>query len=142
MKVRAVLAIVAAMVAGTAWADGQPLTVRLNGIGHDRGGMKVALFSDPKTFRKADQAFATRETAARAGTLSFVFEDLPAGEYAIMAFHDEDGNGELNRRLGMFPTEGYGLSNNPKVMGPPSFEDSRFEVSGDQPTEIDIDIRY
>jgi uncharacterized protein (DUF2141 family) len=28
----------------------------------------------------------------------------------------------------MFPTEGYGLSNNPTVVGPPKFEDSAFSV--------------
>lgn len=142
MKRFAALMLAMTILSGTAWADGQTMTVRLNGIEHDRGEMKVALFSDPKTFRKADQAFATQESKARAGTLSVVFENVPAGDYAIMAYHDEDGNGEMNRRLGMFPTEGYGLSNNPKVMGPPAFEDSRFEVSSDQPTELDIDIRY
>jgi len=60
-----------------------------------------------------------------------------------MAYHDEDGNGELNRRFGMFPTEAYGLSNNPSVSGPPAFEDSAFEVAGDAGTaRISIDIRY
>ncbi|HQV08551.1 MAG TPA: DUF2141 domain-containing protein [Thauera sp.] len=43
----------------------------------------------------------------------------------------------------MFPTEAYGLSNNPSVSGPPAFEDSAFEVAGDAGTaRISIDIRY
>jgi len=77
------------------------------------------------------------------GELRVEFDGLPPGRYAIMAYHDEDGNGELNRRFGMFPTEGYGLSNNPSVSGPPAFEDSAFElVSGAAPHEVRIDIRY
>ena len=55
---------------------------------------------------------------------------LPPGRYAIMAYHDADLNGKFDLRFGMFPTEGYGLSNNPKVMGPPKFADSAFDVAG------------
>ena len=47
----------------------------------------------------------------------------------------------LNRRFGMFPTEGYGLSNNPQVSGPPAFEDSAFEVTAPE-TAIAIELRY
>src|SRR3546814_5617415 len=71
-----------------------------------------------------------------------VFKDLPPGRYAVLAYHDENGNGELDRRFGMIPTEGYGLSNNPKVMGPPSFEDSAFEVPAGEPTRVTLEMRY
>ena len=42
----------------------------------------------------------------------------------------------------MFPTEGYGLSNNPKVMGPPSYEDSAFAVTAEDPAQIELKMRY
>ncbi|WP_019339666.1 DUF2141 domain-containing protein [Stutzerimonas stutzeri] len=142
MTLRVALTLIAMTVGQAAVADGQPLTVKLNNLEHGRGTVRVALFSDPKTFRKADQAIAASELPAKAGSVTAVFEDVPAGQYAVMAYHDENGNGELDLRFGMFPTEGYGLSNNPKVMGPPAFEESRFEVPGDTPIEIDVDIRY
>lgn len=142
MTLRVALTLAALAMSGAALAEGQPITVRLDGIGHDEGTVRIALFSDPKTFRKADMAFASGEVPAKTGTVTMVFDEVPAGQYAIMVYHDENGNGELDRRFGMIPTEGYGLSNNPKIMGPPKFEDSQFEVSGDQPSEIDIEIRY
>lgn len=143
MTLRTALVLAAAITTSmSAFADGQSMTVRLNGVEHERGTVRVALFSDPKTFRKADQAFAAQEVQAHAGTVTVTFDEVPAGTYALMAYHDENGNGKLDLRFGMIPTEGYGLSNNPKVMGPPSFEDSQFVVSGDQPSEVDIDIRY
>lgn len=142
MTLRSLFLLFAVSASGAAFADGQSLTVRLNGVQHDHGAVRVALFSDPKTFRKVDKAFATREVPAAAGTITLVFDDVPAGQYAVMAYHDENGNGELDRRFGMFPTEGYGLSNNPKIMGPPAFEDSEFMVSGTAPTNVEIDIRY
>ena len=135
--------ILGAIVAGeSAFAEGQPMTVTLSNVEHDRGTVQVALFSDPKTFRKADQAFASSEAPAKAGTVTVVFDRVPAGQYAIMAYHDENANGDLDRRFGMFPTEGYGLSNNPEVIGPPQFEDSQFEVQEARPSTIDIDMRY
>ena len=59
----------------------------------------------------------------------------------VMVYHDANADQTLNLRLGMFPTEGYGLSNNPKVMGPPRFADSAFEVAGPE-TAIDIRLAY
>lgn len=133
--------LLSASAASTAQAQEGTLNVSLTGIQHERGSIRVGLYSDTKTFRKEAQAVAVQQVAAAPGTVQVSFASLPAGRYAIMAYHDEDGNGELNRRFGMFPTEGYGLSNNPTVMGPPAFEDSAFEVS-DGPTVISIDIRY
>lgn len=126
----------------TVGAQAQTLDVNLQGVTHDRGTLRVALYADPKTFRKENQAFAASEIPAAKGLQSVRFEGVPPGTYAVLAYHDEDGNGELNRRLGMFPTEGYGLSNNPKVMGPPAFIDSAFEVTVGAPAAIDVEMRY
>lgn len=124
-------------------AQDSALQVNLTGIQHERGNMRVGLYADPKTFRKEAHAVAIEQAPARQGTVTINFKALPPGRYAIMAYHDEDGNGELNRRLGMFPTEGYGLSNNPTVSGPPAFDDSAFAITaGTEPTRISIDIRY
>ncbi|MBD1584776.1 DUF2141 domain-containing protein [Pseudoalteromonas sp. S16_S37] len=44
-----------------------------------------------------------------------VFDNLPAGKYAINVIHDKDGDGELDRMIFPFlgmPSEPYALSNN------------------------------
>jgi uncharacterized protein (DUF2141 family) len=74
------------------------------------------------------------------GNLSVIFSGLDAGTYAVLVYHDEDGNNQMNKRFGMIPTEGYGLSNNPKVIGPPAFKDSAFVV--DQDSEINVQLNY
>lgn len=129
-----------ALGAGSVLA-GQPLEVSLVGVQHARGAVRVGLYDDSKTFRKEERAFSVQQAPATPGTVVVRFDDVPPGRYAIMAYHDEDGNGALNRRLGMFPTEGYGLSNNPSVIGPPAFDDSAFEIA-DAPRSISIDVRY
>jgi len=120
--------------------DTYKLSVNLAQIKNDKGNIFVELYSDPATFRKSAKAFKIIKTQAVEGALTVTFDQLAAGTYAVLTYHDEDGNGEMNKRFGMIPTEGYGLSNNPKVMGPPSFKDSQFEVSKD--TEISIHFNY
>jgi uncharacterized protein (DUF2141 family) len=125
-----------------ALAEGEStLTVTLRNVRDASGALRAGLYRDPATFRKEDKAVSVAQVNAAAGEVSLVFRDLLPGRYAIMAYHDENGDGTLNRRFGMFPTEGYGLSNNPNVSGPPAFEDSAFEVSTPA-TAIAIDLRY
>lgn len=128
------------LVAGTVMADGDSLTVHLNGLKNAQGNVRIGLYANPATFRKESKAMLIKQIQAIPGKMDIQFTDLPHGRYAIMAYHDEDANGELNRRFGMFPTEGYGLSNNPQISGPPAFDECAFEVAGT--TEISIDIRY
>lgn len=133
--------LLSATTATSVLAQESTLQVTLTGIGHDRGSMRVGLYDDPKTFRKEAHALAIQQVPAATGTVTVSFPALAAGRYAVMAYHDEDGDGELDRRFGMFPTEGYGLSNNPTVTGPPAFEDSAFSV-GAEASSLSIAIRY
>jgi len=140
MKALPILGAALALLVPSAYAE--ELQVTLDGLQHDKGQVAVAVYSSAKTFRKDDQAFAAQKAKAEQGAVTLVFKDLPPGRYAVLAYHDENGNGELDRRFGMIPTEGYGLSNNPKVMGPPSFDDSVFEVTAGEPTRVTLDMRY
>lgn len=125
-----------------AWASEPALLVNLVGVRSGLGNLRVGVFADSASFRKETKALTGVQVPARPGTMKVVFADLPPGRYAIMAYHDEDANGELNRRFGMLPSEGYGLSNNPQVFGPPAFGDSAFEVVAGKLNEIRIDLRY
>ncbi|TWH76200.1 uncharacterized protein (DUF2141 family) [Azomonas agilis] len=127
------------MSCGSAFA--QNLYVNLQGIKNDTGKIRVGLYSNKEKFRKEAYALKVIEVPAKAGTVQVEFTDLQPGWYAIMAYHDEDANGRLNLLLGMYPTEGYGLSNNPSVFGPPTFEDSAFKME-DQNLSINIETRY
>lgn len=116
------------------------LSVNLAQIKNDKGNLFVELYTDPATFRKSAKALKIIKIAATPGTATVTFDNLATGTYAVLTYHDEDGNNTMNKRFGMIPTEGYGLSNNPKVMGPPAFKDSQFEVTAD--TEININLNY
>lgn len=66
---------------------------------------------------------------------------LPPGRYALLVFHDEDGNGELARNFLGLPREPTGLSNNVRPrFGPPRFKDALVTV-GTEPTEQRIKLQ-
>lgn len=124
----------------TAFAEEYSLTVHLHGIKNSLGQIHVELYSDAKTFRKSYLAQNMIKVAAQEDSVTVKFSGIKPGIYAILAFHDEDENGVLNKRFGMIPTEGYALSNDPEIFGPPAFKDSAFEVLTDK--ELSIPIHY
>lgn len=129
-----------AISCSSVFAEEYNLTVNLHGIKNSIGQVYVELYSDAKTFRKSALAQHVIKVAAKNDNVTVILPGLKPGAYAILAFHDEDGNGELNKRFGMIPIEGYALSNDPEVFGPPAFEDSKFEVVSDK--ELNIPIHY
>ena len=135
------LMLVSLLATPVAWADNGQIVLTLDGVKSATGKLRASLYQLPETFRKEDKALKVINVPAVEGKTQVTFKDLPPGRYAIMAYHDEDANERLKLRFGMFPLEGYGLSNNPKVMGPPKFADSAFEHAGST-TNITIPLTY
>lgn len=104
------------------------LHVTVEKIRNDSQFVRVLLFNSPDSFPDEAQCFKAQATRAMDGTAVVEFTDLNPGPYAIMAYHDENEDNRLNRVLGMWPSEGYGLSLNPLVMGPPTFQETSFEL--------------
>lgn len=138
---RPALLLLALMSFGLAWAEEGSIVVNLKNIRDDSGMLRASLYREAETFRKEDKALQVIVVPAVKGAARLVFNGVPPGRYAIMAYHDENADGKLNLRLGMFPTEGYGLSNNPKVFGPPKFADSAFDLDGSE-AALEIGINY
>lgn len=125
-----------------AQAEGGELQVEIAGLRNSTGTLRVSLYSEPDSFRKEERAFMRLAQPAKADKAVLIFRDVPPGRYAIMAYHDENDDGKLNLRFGMFPSEGYALSNNPKVIGPPRFSESAFEFSGKEQAPQALTLAY
>ncbi len=117
------------------------LVVAVDGVRAADGQVKLMLFDREEGFRKEDQARQVLTVPATSAGVAATFAGLPPGRYAVIAYHDENGDGKLNLRFGMFPKEGYGLSNNPRLSGPPKFRDAAFEL-GEAGRRIDIRLAY
>jgi len=61
---------------------------------------------------------------------------------AVSVFHDENGNGKLDRNFIGMPKEGVGASNDAVgTLGPPKFDDARFSYKGGAQS-LTIHLRY
>lgn len=117
------------------------LDVTITGIKPGPGSIRVALYADPASFRHEDRAFSVLSVPAESEVVKVQFQNISADRYALLAYHDENGNRKLDLILGMFPDEGWGLSNDPDVLGPPSFEASAFDVT-DPSKAITVPLHY
>jgi uncharacterized protein (DUF2141 family) len=117
------------------------LEATVAGLRSAKGLVQACLTAAPAHFPDCAKDPAARRLTVPAGTTVLRFADLPPGTYAIALFHDENGNGRLDTRFGV-PTEGFGFSNNPRILfGPPSFATARFAVGG-TPVAVTVRIRY
>jgi len=122
-------------------ASAADLSVAVTGVRSEQGTVRIAVYDRPEGFRKEDKALHRLALPAAVGQVQASFTRLAPGRYAVMVYHDEDGNGRLNLRFGMIPQEGYGLSNAPQVLGPPAFTDAAFDLPA-QGASIVIPLNY
>lgn len=117
--------------------NGATLTVHVKNLKNTDGKLEITLFDSESSFlQKGIQQVVQIEDRS---IVTIQFKGLVQGIYAISVVHDEDGNGEMNTGFLGIPIEDYGFSNNAKGrFGPPSFEQTKFQISGDQQIEINI----
>ena len=137
------IAVAAALASGAGAAD---LEVRIDGLRSADGDVRVALHlqSEDSKFPGDAGVVGAFMRPAAAGSLRVVFADVVPGAYAVAAFHDADGDGELAQNFVGMPTEGYGFSNGALgFMGPPSFEDAAVTVGeSNDVVSVSVPIAY
>ena len=118
------------LIAVTARSESLELTLSVTAVAAQPGGqMLFALFDSEQTHLKTPVAQATAPIADD-GTAHHVFESLASGEYSVSAVQDLDEDGEMDTNFIGMPREPVAISNNPKgFMGPPSWQDSRVQLT-------------
>jgi len=98
--------------------------------------------SRPAVAGDSSKAGKTAKSKIENGQAVCVFGDVAPGNYAIAVFHDNNGNGKLDRNFIGMPKEGVGASNGAVgKFGPPKFDDARFSYKGGQ-QRLTIHVRY
>lgn len=118
------------------------LIVEINSLRNSEGQVFVSLHNGSEGFPGGEESMVMGAVVEIENEKSVAsFEDLPLGEYAISVFHDENKNGEIDTNWIGIPKEGVGASNNAKGrMGPPKYEDAKFQFTSDgQKIHLDMD---
>jgi len=126
----------------SAYGQSGSITVEVTGINEIEGQISIGLHSDESSFPNKGKVFKGAKVRVTGNTVSYTFEDVPFGNYAIGIYHDSNANGMLDKNFMGIPTEGYAFSNNRFGMfgKPPTFRDASFEVKG--PETIRITVKY
>ena len=118
-------------------AQNVKLTVAVSGLKNNEGTVKVGLYNSDGTFLKT--TYKSVASKIKDNNAVVIFDNLPAGEYAISAYHDENNNGKLDKNMMGIPSEDYAASNNAKgFMGPPAYKDAKFVIAKDSKIEITL----
>jgi len=103
------------------------------------GTVMVALFNSAAAFNGGSGQPVASAAIPASGRVVATFENLPAGDYAMKAFHDVNGDGQMNTNPFGMPTEPFAFSNNAVGnMGPARWDRARFTVSGETAQTISI----
>jgi uncharacterized protein (DUF2141 family) len=124
-----VLALLAAAPAAPPPDGAALLRVQVIDVRSTQGQMIFGVFDQAKGFPKEEKRSVNWQTK-RADADELVFEcRLPPGRYAASVLHDENFNGEMDTNLLGIPSEGYGVTNNPKPKRRAArFDEARFDL--------------
>ncbi len=110
--------------------DAGNLTVTVSGFKNDKGQLRIALFNSEETYSDKGEPikpFINSYATIKDKKATWVFENIPLGEYAIKCYHDENGNNKMDKNFLGIPEESYGFSNNAKgSLGMPDYEKAKF----------------
>jgi len=133
---RAVVLLVTALACRLTTADELPgiLAIEITGLKDATGNVFIAVYASEDTWL-GDEVVMDKKVViadARDGDLVRTELQLPMGDYAVSAFHDQDGDGELSTNMIGIPREPIAVSNNAVgKFGPPKYADAVFTLGAE-----------
>ena len=113
-------------------------TIIFTNIEHNEGYIDVKIYDSKDTFLNEDLAIESIRKKVNKGEVVVPFTKIHEGKIAIVAYHDEDGDGELKTGLFWRPKEGFAFSNNYNPKGPPKFKKAAIMLEHGVPVEIEL----
>lgn len=115
-------------------------TVIVEDIPNNKGTIAIAIYNNAEKFLDDEYVIAGTFVAAKKGTITYRFENLKQGTYAVAVYHDEDKSKTLSSNLFGIPKEAYGFSNNPSSrFSAPKFAECAVLVEKDITITVRVD---
>ena len=112
------------------------ITATVVNVLNSEGKVGFALYNKDNFMK---QPILAKEAKIVDGKSKVVFENVLAGEYAILCYHDKNNNDKMDFQPNGMPLESYGASNNVMNFGPPRFDDAKFKVSD---KKVSLEIKF
>lgn len=119
------------------------IVVQVTNFANNKGSCLVCLYDNARAFSGRGTPLRTQKIAVTNQAATAVFDNVPAGTYAISVIHDANSNNRFDTNFLGIPTEGYGASKNKlPFAAAPRFEDNQFPVGPRTDTVLPIRLRY
>lgn len=107
------------------------LRISVTGAVNNNGTINLALFNSGNEYlSKKGTPFMKVKAPISSNQAEIELTDVPFGEYAIKVYHDENGNGLMDKNFMGIPKEDYAFSNNAAgTFGPPSYDKVKFNFN-------------
>ncbi|MCG9972720.1 DUF2141 domain-containing protein [Christiangramia crocea] len=135
------IALLLAMLVGS-FMHGQKentgtITTVVPNVNGTEGEVLFALYTQDDFMKREADFSAVSKIVDESATC--IFENVPAGTYALVVMHDKNSNQRMDFDNSGMPQEDYGTSGNTMSPGPPNWMESKFEFDG---TDKKIEIRF
>lgn len=127
-----------AVLALAAPAVAEGLNVTIDGIRNAKGNIMIFVFDEARAYDTLDvwRAVDFAQIPSRSGSLRHAFPDLKAGPYAVVLFHDENKDEDLNMTATQL-LEGIGSTGAPNPEDEPDFN-----AASVWPGDVRVRIHY
>lgn len=105
----------------------------------ETGTVAFALFDSPNTFGDLRDPVMV-VTSPLDGSESYTIENVPPGEYALLVYYDENGNGRIDKNFIGIPNEPLGFSNGYMPKGPPSYSRAAFVLEENEVRRFEAEL--
>lgn len=112
------------------------VTATVVNVTSNEGKVGFALYNKANFMLEPVQAKAVE---VKENKSTVVFKNIPAGDYAIICYHDKNSNGKMDFTPQGMPMEDYGTSNNVMSFGPPQFDNAKFTVAD---KDVSLEIKF
>jgi len=130
-----VISLISLLSFNTVAQNNYNVTVTVAEADNNAGKMFIALYNSETGF--LNKRYKGTVSKIENKTCTVAFKAIPEGTYAVSIFHDENDNGKMDTNFFGIPSEDYGCSNNATgLMGPPKWEDAKFELKSDKKITI------
>ncbi len=125
-----------AVVACLLWAaqgravDAVGVSITIDGFPNPEANVVAGLFDNPEGFRAGKDPVRSASFPSPGSSITWRVNDLPPGNYGLLAYQDLNGNDELDLDTRGRPLEPYAVSGKP-VRGAPRFKRARIEFNND-----------
>lgn len=119
------------------------IKIIIAGIKNTNGQILISLHNKNEGFPGTkEHSLLNRALEIKGDTVECEFAKLPYGDYAVAIFHDENSDFKMDTNMFGMPKEGIGISNDAyKMMGPPDYDEAKFDLNGDEKV-IHINMHY